>query len=158
MHPLHSVIILKALLVLSFQLLPVENWKGTPSEGSESSKCVHDQHKCLILDESTSIIYLIQLRGPQRRVILYSPAKIFLIPSWGQWFAKNSCNLFYINAEKTWRLLSPCFWQPLQLQIKQLMRRKTTPTTVFPNPQPSLRKNAVTNDTFHLSTMPLLRL
>lgn len=101
----------------------MENWKAAPSEDSELSNCVHDQHKCLILDESTSITHLIWPRAPQRRVILQSPAKAFLIPSWGQWFAKNSCNLFLYQCRKTWRLLSPCFWQPLQLQIRPLMRR-----------------------------------
>lgn len=96
MHPLHSVIIIIALLVLSFQLLPVENWKGTPSEGAESSKCIHDQHKCLILGESTSIIYLIQLSTPQRRVILYSPAKVFPILSQGHWFGKIHATCFIL--------------------------------------------------------------
>lgn len=36
--------------------------------------------------------------------------------------------------KKTWRLLSPRFWQPLQLQIKQLMRRKTAPPPYSPSP------------------------
>lgn len=41
---------------------------------------------------------------------------------------------------------------------KAANEKKNCPCCLFPKHQPSLRKSAVTNDTFHLSNMPLLRL
>lgn len=41
---------------------------------------------------------------------------------------------------------------------KAANEKKTCPTALSPKPQPSLCKNAVTNDTFHPPNMLLLRL
>lgn len=131
MPPLHSVTILIVLLVFSFQLLPTENWKGTASEGSESSKRVHDQHKCLILDESSSIIYLILLRAPQRRVILYSPAKLSPIPSWGQWFAKIHATFFTLM-QKNLKVIKPVLLTAPAVTNKAANEEKNCPYHLIP--------------------------
>lgn len=97
-----------------------------PREGSAASEGIHDQHKRLILDESTSIIYLIQLSTPQRMVILYSPAKVFLITSRGQGFSKIHAT-FLILMQKNLKVIKSMLLTAPAVTNKAANEKKNCP-------------------------------
>lgn len=131
--------------------LPTENWKGAPSQGLASPNCALDQHKCLLLDESTSIIYLI----PPKEGYSVFTSKSISDTLMGAMICPKYMQPFFMLMQKNLKVIKSLLLTAPAVTIRQLMRRKTAPTALFPELQPSFRKNAVTNDTFHLPTMPL---